>query len=138
VAIAPTVFPSEALVDDRQPLLPEPVHCLVTARVIVVTGRVRFGNLALNRGQPACGKAREGLLEMVPPQFPDRQLQEATRPDSPMQISQHTGPVFGRDVLHRIDRQHSIETADIRQLLQRCVLQGEGDAPRPGPGQHAR
>jgi hypothetical protein len=45
VATAPPVFSPEALVNDRQPLLSQPVHCLVTARVIVVTGRVRLGKL---------------------------------------------------------------------------------------------
>ena len=53
VAIAQPVFPPEALVDDRQTLRPEPVHCLVTARAIVVTGRVRLGKLARTAGCPS-------------------------------------------------------------------------------------
>ena len=40
VAIAPPIFPVEALVDNRQPLLPEPLHYLLTARVVVVAGHV--------------------------------------------------------------------------------------------------
>ena len=50
--MTPAVSPPEALVDDRQPLLPEPAHCLVTAREIVVTGRVLLGKLARTAGSP--------------------------------------------------------------------------------------
>ena len=48
---SPSRFPPEALVGDRQPLLPEPVHRLVTTRAIVVTGRVQLGKLAPHRGR---------------------------------------------------------------------------------------
>jgi hypothetical protein len=48
----PTRFPPEALARDRQALLPEPVHCLVTARAVVVTGRLRPGKLARTAGSP--------------------------------------------------------------------------------------
>ena len=58
VAVAPPVFPPEALVGDRQPLLPEPARCLVTARAIVVTGHVRLGKLAAHRALP--------ILVMIP------------------------------------------------------------------------
>jgi hypothetical protein len=124
----PTRFPPEALADDRQALVPEPVHCLVTARAVVVARRVWLGQLAPHRGQPARGQAREGLLKMVAFQFVDRQVQQATRPGSPVQIGQHAGPVFGRDVLYRVDGQHRVEPAGIRQLLQRGALEGDGDA----------
>ena len=79
----PTRFPPEALARDRQALLPEPVHCLVTARAVVVTGRLRPGKLTPHRGQPAGGQAREGLLKMVTFQFVDRQVHQATRPGQP-------------------------------------------------------
>ena len=107
--MAPPVFPPDALLDDRQPLLPEPVHCLVTTREIVVTGRVPLDKLAPHRGQPACAKALKGPLDMVPLQFLDRQVHQATRPGSPAQIGQHAWPVLGRDVLHRLDGQDSVE-----------------------------
>ena len=75
--MTPPVSPPEALIDDRQTLLPEPVHCLVTTRAIVVTGRIPLDKLAPHRGQPACRKALEGLLEMVLPQFLHRQVDQA-------------------------------------------------------------
>jgi hypothetical protein len=75
---------------------------------------------------------------MVLPQFLDGQVHQAARPDGPAHIGQHARPVFGRDVLHRVDGQDRVELAGIRQVLQRYALEGEGDAPRPGPGQHAR
>ncbi len=112
--MAPPVFPPEALLDDRQPLLSEPVHCLVTTREIVVTGRVSLDKLAPHGGQPACAKALEGPLDMVLLQFLDRQVHPATRLGSPAQIGQHAWPVFGRDVLHRLDGQDSVELADVR------------------------
>ena len=136
--MAPVVSPPEALIDDRQPLLPEPAHGLVTTREIVVAGRVFLGELAPHRRQPAYAKALEGPLDMVLPQYLDRQVHQATRPDSPGQIGQHAWPVFGRDMLHRLDGQDRVEPGRIRQILQRCALKGECDAPRPGPGQHAR
>ena len=46
VVMAPAVSPPEPLIDDCQPLLPEPAHRLVTTREIVVTGRVFLGKLA--------------------------------------------------------------------------------------------
>ena len=75
---------------------------------------------------------------MVLPQYLDRQVHQATRPDSPAQIGQHAWPVFGRNMLHRLDGQDRVEPGRIRQILQRCALNGECDAPRPGPRQHAR
>src|SRR5438270_27078 len=44
--MAPVVSPPEALIDDRQPLLPEPARGLVTTREIVVAGRVLLGEPA--------------------------------------------------------------------------------------------
>jgi len=93
--MAPVVSLPEALSGDRQPLLPEPAHGLVTTREIVVAGRVFLGELAPHRRQPAGAKALEGPLDMVLPQFLDRQVHQATRPDSPAQIGQHAWPVFG-------------------------------------------
>jgi hypothetical protein len=51
----PAVFPPEALVDDRQTLMLEPLDRLFTAGVVVVTG-----NVTQDCGQSASGKALEG------------------------------------------------------------------------------
>jgi hypothetical protein len=127
--VTPAVSPPEALVDDRQPLLHEPAHCLVTTREIVVTGRVFLGKLAPYRRHPACAQALEGPLDMVLVQFLDRQVHQATWPGSPAQIGQHAWPVLGRDVLHRLDGQDRVEPAGIRQVLQRYALE-ENAMPR--------
>jgi len=94
--MAPAVSPPEALIDDRQPLLAEPAHCLVTTREIVLTGRVPLDEFVPHRRQPACAKALEGPLDMVLLQFLDRQVHQATRPDSPGQIGQHARARSGR------------------------------------------
>src|SRR5215470_14000544 len=45
----PTRFPPDALTHDRQTLLAEPAHCLVTTREEVVAGRFSVGELAAHR-----------------------------------------------------------------------------------------
>ena len=93
--MAPVVSPPKALIDDRQPLLPEPAHGLVTTRKIVVAGRVLLGELAPHRRQPAHAKALEGPLDMVLPQYLDRQVHQATRPDSPARLASTPGQSSG-------------------------------------------
>jgi len=88
--------------------------------------------------QPPRGKASEGLVDLCLLHFLDCQVHNRARACGPVQIGQHQWPVFGRDVLHRIDREDSLEFANVRQVLQRDLFQLKRDPPRPGLGQHAR
>jgi hypothetical protein len=69
------------------------------ARVAMVTGNISLDDLTSHCGQPSCGKALEGLVGLCPLHFADCQVHNRAQMCNPVT----DWPVFGRDVLHRID-----------------------------------
>jgi hypothetical protein len=56
----------------------------------------------------------------------------------PVEVGQHDGPIFGRDVLRRVDGHGGIESCHEVELLQADVVGFKGDASGSGLGEHAR
>ena len=55
--------------------------------------------------------------------FLDCQVHDPARAAGPVRIGQQQRAAFGRDVLHRADRQDSVEFADVGQVLERDLFQ---------------
>lgn len=67
----------------------------------------------------------------------DRQVEEATCVNRTIEVGEDGWPLFGRDMLHRVDAQYRVEVVLERELLQPDMHEGNIGVLLVGHGEHA-
>src|SRR5205809_6693633 len=111
MAVAPAVFLLEALLEDVQSGGCEPGSDLVTPGVVVVAADIAVDDFTAYGREPASGEGGERVLDHRLGHFFAGQVEEAAGARRPVQVRQHVGPIFGRDVLYRVDGQDRVDLA---------------------------
>ena len=106
------------------PARAEPFADLLVRRVEVIAAGVLADVLTGNGRQAATEGIGERLVEvrLLVCQHLQRHVQEPGRAQRTPEIADDHRPVFGRDVLHRVDAQHAIECVGVGELLESALL----------------